>query len=222
MADLIPYVIRQGDYMTKLAHTCGFDVDEVWNDSKNDAIRALRPDKDILAPGDIVYLPKEPKPGLDFTKEATNKFKATVPKVEVTITFMDPDGPFANEPFEVQGLERPGEGAATGGPKDERTTDGDGKATLSVPVTVREVVAFFPKRNTAFAIRVGDMDPEDETTGIKKRLANLGYLPPDLSKDAESEYLPSAIRSFQKDQGLTITGTLDDATIKALKAAHKQ
>jgi hypothetical protein len=35
MASLLRfYVVRQGDYLTALAHIDGFEVDQVWNDSK--------------------------------------------------------------------------------------------------------------------------------------------------------------------------------------------
>lgn len=221
MADLIAYVVRQGDFMTKLAHTRGFDAKEVWNDPKNDAIRGRRPNMDILAPGDVVYLPKAPKSGLDFTKEATNRYKAKVPMVDVDVTFTDSAGdPIANEAFELQGLERGPKGSDP--PKDERTTDGDGKASFRVPVTVREVVAHFPRRNVSYAFRIGDMDPIDESTGAQKRLTNLGYLPADLSAEALAMYLPSAIRTFQKDEGVEITGSLDAATLEALSKAQKQ
>ena len=29
---VVPYVVRQGDYLAKIAHTLGFDLDEVWNE----------------------------------------------------------------------------------------------------------------------------------------------------------------------------------------------
>lgn len=222
MAELIPYVIRQGDYMTKLAHVRGFDAEEVWKDPKNDSIRAIRPNMDILAPGDVVHLPKEPKEGLEFTKESTNKYKAVVPKVDLTVTFNDDEGkPMADQTYVLEGLERAGQ-AESGAPKEEHKTDGSGVAKFSVPVTVREVTVRFTKRNMAFVMRVGDMDPEDESTGAQKRLVNLGYLPPDLPRDAYAAYMPSAIRSFQKDKGLPITGAFDAATLKALVDAHQQ
>ena len=58
---MIPYVIRQGDYLKKLAFTKGFDADEVWNAADNADIKAARPNPDLLCPGDILYVP-EPKP----------------------------------------------------------------------------------------------------------------------------------------------------------------
>jgi hypothetical protein len=36
---MVPYVVRPGDYLLKLAHRHGFDVDTVWNDPGNDDLR---------------------------------------------------------------------------------------------------------------------------------------------------------------------------------------
>ena len=40
-----PYVIRQGDYITKLAHQRGFDADAIWNDPKNQSLRERRTER---------------------------------------------------------------------------------------------------------------------------------------------------------------------------------
>ncbi len=57
-----PYVIRQGDFLLKLAHKFGFDADSVWSDPSNSALRTLRSDPNILSPGDILYIPTPPDP----------------------------------------------------------------------------------------------------------------------------------------------------------------
>ncbi len=49
--EMRPYVVRQGDYLVKLAFVHGFDAEEVWNDPKNEEIRGRRADHNILAPG---------------------------------------------------------------------------------------------------------------------------------------------------------------------------
>lgn len=54
---MVPYVVRQGDYLLKLAQRYGFDAEEVWSHPRNEDLRKLRKDHHILAPGDIVYLP---------------------------------------------------------------------------------------------------------------------------------------------------------------------
>ena len=30
-----PYVVKQGDYLLKIAHLAGFDADDVWGHAKN-------------------------------------------------------------------------------------------------------------------------------------------------------------------------------------------
>jgi hypothetical protein len=112
-APLRPYVVKQGDYLTKLAHTFGFDAEEVWNDPKNAELKQRRADMDVLAPGDVVYLPEASKEGLPLTPGTSNRYTAKVPKIEVTLAFQDGDAPLANEPCEVLGLGGV-EGAAPG------------------------------------------------------------------------------------------------------------
>ena len=54
-----PYVIRQGDFLAKLAHRFGFDADTVWNDAANTKLGDARTDPNILAPTDILYIPDD-------------------------------------------------------------------------------------------------------------------------------------------------------------------
>lgn len=206
---MVPYVIRQGDYFDKLAFTLGFDAGEVWEHPKNEALRGLRKDPNVLAPGDIVFVPAAKKPGLPLRKGQTNKYVAKVPKVEVTLAFVDEDGPLKDEPCEVLG------GAKGTEPK----TDGEGKLTLRVAVTVREAEVRFPSRHLSFHVNVGDMDPHDEASGVKKRLQNLGFYVEGAWADDEAA-LAGAIASFQGANGIEATGALDDATRDALKGKH--
>lgn len=209
---MVPYIVRRGDYLVKLGFVHGFDADEVWNDPKNDSVRALRKDHNILAPGDVVYVPIARKEGLPITKGITNRYTATVPKVDVTLVFNDVSGPLGNEPFEVRGC------AVDGEPK----TDGDGRLTVKVAVTVREIEVLFPERHLSFLVRVGDMDPAAEPSGVRKRLENLGFLAPPASQlDDSEDALRGAISSFQGANGIEPTGTLDDATRDALVSKHK-
>jgi hypothetical protein len=212
---MMPYIVRQGDYLAKLAFVLGFDADEVWNDPKNADLKTLRPNPNILAPGDILYVPeKKPDDGLPIEKGADNNYSAPVPKVEVVLVFRSDDQPLANEPCEVLGLD----GA-------DPSTDADGKLTLKIPVTIRQVSVHFTGPDLTYDIRVGDMDPHTEDSGVKKRLANLGFFPqtsrrnPDIDED---EMLGAALSLFQKANGLEPTGKIDDATRKALIDGHQQ
>ena len=206
---LIPHVIRQGEHLVKLAFVHGFNADEVWNDPKNKALRELRKDPMVLAPGDVLHIPAPAKQGLPMSAGTTNRYTAKVPRVDVHIVLHDDAGaPLANEPYVIEGL----------GGDQEKTTAADGAASFAAPVHVREVMLYLPRRHMRMAVRVGDLDPMDESTGVAARLTNLGYL--EAGEEPSAEAVAAAIKELQRAKGLPQTGALDDDTKKALEEAH--
>jgi type VI secretion system VgrG family protein len=211
--ELKPHVIRQGEYFTRLAFVHGFDAGEVWNDPKNAEVKAKRKSPNILHPGDVVHLPKAKRKGLPVVKGTANPYTVKVPKTKVRLGFKTDDGPRANEPYVVDGL----------GEHEEGTTDGDGMLTIHVPVHLREVQVTFPKQNVCYPVRLGDMDPIDEPSGVRKRLEHLGFQFPASEEDAEADVDArdaKAITAFQRARGLTLTGKADDATKAAIMKDH--
>ena len=208
-----PYVIRQGDYLQKLAFAHGFDEEAVWNDPKNAALKDTRKDPNLLLPGDVIHFPRSTREGQPLSKGTTNTYKAKVPTTKVHFTFEDAKGPLAGEAYVIEGLGAPLEG----------TADGTGKVEIEAPVHVREVRVTFKKKGLIFPVFIGDMDPIDEPSGVRQRLQHLGYLQPApdaLSEEAAAHRDTEAITAFQRDKGLSPTGTIDDATRSALDAAH--
>ncbi len=73
-----PYVVRQGDHLAKLAYQFNFDANIVWNDPKNANLRQVRPNSNILSPGDVLYIPDQVPPALqNLAVGTTNTFVAT-------------------------------------------------------------------------------------------------------------------------------------------------
>jgi len=209
--DYRPHVVKQGDYLTKLAFRHGFDAAEVWGHEKNAEIKVSRKSMDMLAPGDVVHLPVTRGEGLPFAPGTTNRYRATVPMTEIHLVFTNADGtPLAGEPFAVTG----GFAAAS-----EPKTGGDGKLTLRLPLTTREVTIEFTERNLRRVVRVGDLDPASEESGARQRLTHLGFLSQD-TRTGDGQDLGEAVRSFQVASGLPETGALDDETRNALAAEH--
>lgn len=214
-----PYVVRQGDYLTKLAHQLGFDADEVWKDAKNSELKDLRKSPDILAPGDVLFIPTEPPPSLALTSGTTNDYNATIPRVTVTLVFLDGTEPLKGEPCSIEGLD-------ANDPDVPTSTNDEGKLVLQIPVTIREIAVRFPDRTLGYRFCVGDLNPAIEPSGIRQRLCNLGYL---LTHDVaeggstaeEDEVLKMAVSYFQSANGLAATGEIDDATRKAIVDAHQ-
>lgn len=208
-----PYIVKQGDYLEKIAHALGFDADTVWADGKNAELKQKR-DPNLLHPGDILYVPDAKPTWLPLQAGTTNQYVADVPKTHLKLTFSNAGAPRANEPYVVKGL-----GAAVDG-----TSGGDGTIEIDVPVHVREIQIVFPKAKIAYPVQIGDMDPIDETAGVRKRLQHLGFEPSWADPGPPEEVMLAADRlallSFQRVNGLETTGVADDATKKALVAAH--
>ncbi len=220
-----PYVVRQGDYLTKLAYVHGFAAAEVWDHPKNHELKALRDDMDVLCPGDLLYIPAEPPAALPLASQSANAYRTTAPRIGVSVAFVHDGAPLANAAYRVEGL-----AAELGG-----TSDGSGKVSFEVPVGVRQVRVLFPEANVAFPVRVGDLDPVDERSGLRTRLAQLGFYPvdwlaalveaPDPDGDGAEEATEEAldrfaVAAFQEAHGLAATGEIDDATRAALVERH--
>ena len=210
-----PYVIKQGDYMAKLGHTLGFDADAVWNDGKNKELKKARKNPNMLVPGDILFVPDEPRKGLALEKETDNSYVATVPKISVSVIVTEDDEPIKDEKYQLRGLDD----------ETEYQTDSDGRVEFKAPVHVREVELYFPERELTMKVGIGDLDPIDTDSGVRMRLTHLGFYGPKVSGEdqyveREDAQLAGAVAAFQASVGLTVNGILDDETRDALVEAH--
>ena len=69
-------------------------------------------------------------------------------------------------------------------------------------------------------LRVGHLDPAATASGVRQRLTNLGHGTRDEADLLRPEALAAALKRFQRAQGATPTGEIDDATRDALERAH--
>lgn len=210
-----PYVIRQGDYLTGLAYGAGFDADEVWEHSRNGELRQCREHRDILAPGDLLYVPPPRRHKLAVSSGMSNRFQATTPRAPITIVLMNGTDPIANERCVIEGA----------GPEHiELETDAHGRLSFEVPLLVHEVRLTFHDGRTVYPVLIGHMDPINERSGVRSRLEHLGYFLSNTDDDEldgwDDRWLAHAIRRFQQDHRLDVTGVMDDTTRAALSRIH--
>jgi hypothetical protein len=202
------YVVKQGDYLEKIAHALGADPDAIWGDPKNADLKQQR-DPNLLHPGDVLYVPDPKKKWLELKASADNLYVAKVPRTKVSLSFKDLNKPRANAPYVIHGMGEPEEGQ----------TDGDGAIEVLVPVHVREIKVTFPKDYVTYAVHVGDMDPIDEPSGVRKRLQHMGFYDHDPGADLEAADR-RGILAYQRARGLPQTSILDAATKAKLLADH--
>lgn len=223
-----PLVVRQGQYWTSIAAARGFDADAVWSHPDNEELRQRRPNREMLAPGDIVYVPDRQPEGPAVSLQSENNYQARVPRTTIRLVLVSEGRPLANEQYIVEMEGRPPLSGAT---------DGGGALSFEAPVTVHEALLRLPGRGTSQRVLVGHMDPPDEMSGVRARLTHLGYLTPSLRgtlsegmlgseayrdtvPEPPEDALESALRAFQRARGLPPTGVADETTRQALSETH--
>jgi hypothetical protein len=216
-----PYVVRQGDYLDRLAARFGFDAYDVWNHAKNKPLRDQGRLPEILHPTDILYIPAPKPKWLPVKIGVVNTFTAPAHQVTLALAFKTHDGkPLANAACVFRGL-LPSKVAPPA------TTDGSGALQIDVSTRQGLFLAAFPLERFRFVVQIGHMDPLGESSGTRKRLENLGYgaspmlaLGMSLGHHVPADDASAHLAAFQRQQGILPTGTADDVTLDALKSAH--
>src|SRR4051812_40525550 len=119
-----PYVVRQGDYTGRLATRFGVDADTLWSDPANRELAQRRPNRDVLAPGDILHVPEVPEAARPVRAHQTNRYRARVATTSLSLIFREGRAPLPNERCAIHGI--------AGEPREART-DGEGRLRVEVP-----------------------------------------------------------------------------------------
>jgi hypothetical protein len=211
--------VQQGECLASIAHRYGvMDWRRILDHPDNDALREKRPDPHVLAPGDTVVVPDKEERVADVATGKEHKFKVKLPRVKLRLHLHGRDGePLAGKRYEL----------TVAGSTVSGTTAGDGLLEEEVPAdaTTGTLRVFAsdddPEHGTRIELAIGHLDPIDHDEGARARLRNLGFLVKSGADDADGRSLAKALRWFQKQHGLEVTGELDDATADALRGAHK-
>lgn len=206
-----PYVVRQGDYLAKLAAEVGCSEDEIWEHEKNKELRDEARTKEILAPGDVLHVPDRPLLPQSVSIGAENTWRGESALVPITIRFGEGDRPIAGERYRITGAGDPIEGVS----------GADGTVAFCVTAHIHSVDVEFPDLLVVHHLRVGHVDPIVTRSGQVSRLRQLGYLGDDRSgRSARDDEFELAISTFQFDQGLTASGAMDEESVRALERAY--
>jgi len=206
--------IVQGECVAQLGYRYGFFPETIWDHPRNRALRAERSNLHILQPDDFVFIPaKKPRDIAVRTGLRTTLLRKGVPE-ELNVRFLrDDDSPRADEPFLLSITTA--SGALVSDIKG--TTDARGFVHASIPpdATVAHIVLGKGSRQEVFELDLGYVNPIDSIAGVQARLNALGY--PCGNEDNElGERTGQALRTFQQDRGLEVTGKPDEPTKKKL------
>jgi hypothetical protein len=205
-SDWVPHIVRRSETLGALAYRHRTTVAKIWNDDKNADLKAKRKNPNVLAPGDLLWLPPReitPSP-IHISPGGTVTVSANIPRHTVKVKLHDDaDKPLASVPFEVDG----------GLVEPDAKTDGDGVATFETWVTTKAVTLRLPSLSRELTVLVGALDPLATKSGFVGRLRNLGlYCKEARDPEAEAIYFRAVLLEFQEKYELKQTGELDQPT----------
>lgn len=212
------YEVEPGDCMSSIAFTRGFFWETLWNLPQNASLKTRRKDPNVLMTGDIVHVPDLTVKQESRPVDQTHKFQLKGIPEMLRLQILDADkNPRANLDYTIviEGISQRGQ------------TDGNGEIKIAIPPNAKTgklTYAALPdasgeEKTQVNTLQLGVLDPITEVSGLKARLANLGFYKGALNGVLD-DATKAAVSAFQKKQGLPETGASDDATQAKLQKLH--
>jgi len=236
------YEVLQGENLTLIALRYGFaDHKPIYDHPNNADFKRIRPNPDVLHPGDRVFIPEVRPREESCQTEKCHWFVLKWPKKVLRITLEDSDGKaITDAPYEFTVDPPPPDWSSRVTLKgrlaaSNRTLRGktDSSGSLEEPVAVNAARARLKIGSLVWELAIGHLDPHKQTpddritgiTGIQARLQNLGF----YSGQVDGILGPrttGAIRAFQRKyqpqmdppDGICGQGT---ETLSILKEKHR-
>lgn len=212
----IQHTVAPGEDLFVIARRFGFrDHRTIYDDPANAELRRQRPNPGILHPGDLLVIPDRQPRVEEGATDRRHSFRTIGARRWLRLRLLGPFGkPLADRAYtlEVDGRVL----------SEERRTDEDGQLSEAIPLdaTTGKVTV----GDLFWHLDIGDLNPlfdapDGGVSGAQARLRNLGFDPGPID-GLLGPRTAGALRRFQDDQGMAVTGRLDDATKSALLRAH--
>ena len=195
----IRHVVRQGDTIPSISAYYGFrDWATVWNAPENERLRKRR-DPNLLLPKDVVYIPERRRREESGATDHHYRFRCRRRRVRLIARVLDPHGaPYASVDFKL----------SVGSRQLEGVTDTGG--WIDVEISSTDDQAFLEIEGEHLLLRIGELDPAEESSGYMARLANMGYL---QKEERDPINLAAGVEDFQSDFGLKVDAVVGPQTI---------
>jgi len=212
---MLIHQVSQGECVSSIAKQYGLrDWQAIYHDPANQALRARRPNPNLLYPGDIVRIPDKAARQTEQPVGQPCTFKVKGRRIHLRLLVEEFDGTaVAGRDYHLE----VGTEVFTG------RTGGDGlvEHEIAVDADAGELTVWLDdERQTAlyWPLRIGFLDPHDELPGAQERLNNLGL--DNLADGATDDRSQAAIKAFQRQHGLAESGGLDAATKDKARAVY--
>lgn len=201
------HVARPGDTIETIAEAHGLAPDALWHHPDNAALRERRRDRNVLHAGDEIHVP-DSRPGTVMVATgSTHVFKRNGVPSMYRLQLCANGEPRADVPWRIEVDDRTFRGR----------TDAEGIVEFYLHPVHRTAwlhVDGDPPRQLA----LGFLDPLETCAGVQQRLSNLGIECP--RSGVYDDATRSALRAYQRRNGLAETGEADEPTCTLLASAH--
>lgn len=210
------HTVLQGETLLSIARAHRFSSwEQIWEHSNNEALRDLRGDPQVLAPGDELFIPPKQSESFSVATDKRHTFVVETFKAVFRTVLLDDEGKaLTNKRYELE----LGDELLNG------ETDGEGTIEVVIPPrpTKGKLVLFLDDEadtRLTWNLRLGGLDPIDTLSGVKARLTNLGFVCGAIDDSLNPETV-KALRDFQIVYRLAVTGKVDDDTRAKLLSVH--
>jgi hypothetical protein len=221
------YQVKQGDCINSIASEFGLNPNTVWQDAGQENIRdEIHRDESVLVPGDRIDLQERRDKTLNLVLNKRHRFRRIGVPTLLRIELKDPDGnPRAGIPYELIVDDTRIAGQTTSAGMVEQFINPQAKtATLRVGDRANlPIDAIHAERAETHLLRLGYLAPQTTLPGVRWRLIQLGYLIEQTQWDSDYDDVKSlraAIRLFQEENSLEVTGDMNPETEVALLNEH--
>ncbi len=174
------HLVKAGDTLTRIAWEHGIHGwERIWNDARNETLRASRANPNVLLPGDRVFVRGCTLHEVDSQIDGAQRIVIEVAKMKVRVRLQDLSGePYGDIAYDCSYRVGPHEVKRPG----TAPTDADGWLEEEMPVQVETLTVTLKKSKLALQFEIGHLTPwRDERTkrpllsGLQARLGALGY-----------------------------------------------
>jgi Putative peptidoglycan binding domain len=202
--------VGSGETAISLAKKNGFFWETIWNHGENAELKSKRKDPTLLFEDDEIFIPEKRIKEVTKANESEHSFKLKGDPCKIKIQLLKNGKPRANEDYiiEIECKQTKGK------------TDGEGIIIQPIPPTASSGKLILRNGKDVYPLKIGALDPIDLPSGIQQRLNNLGYSCGDES-GVLGERTKGALKKFQAQYKINMTGELDSATKSKLKELSK-
>jgi len=209
------HTVKQGESLVSIASKYGFGQNwqALYESADNDDFRSLRTNPNCIFPGDKINIPEDTGLTVTYAAEGTYKFKMSRPRAFFAIKLTDgADIVYSNINYELHIEDQ----IITG------TTNSNGVLEEEVPVDIEVAKLIFwpyddlPERAVRRRVNIGHLDPIEEITGQRQRLANQGF-PSGRIVNEWSEPSINSVKWMQLARNYDISEQLTDQSLDRLQ-----